>query len=250
MKSKAIFALVLAACGWAAASGQQKTEWKDRRAWFDIQYVQTARLNDWNDVPYLEKQMPGRFSSNFRLAFNVNPVGGFDLWGGIEWGISYPKHRDRVSGSSFPMTQGKEYYLTDTGKIDGSMNLASLSCGVSYSFKAGDWRISPGLGLAWQYLVAFDYKVTLKEKYSNTVIEQNYYWDGGAVIPCLVPRIQFAWKYDRHNSLLLGLEWRHALKTTDFNMTSTEVYSSLRRTASLPGNRIDVLGVSVGISFR
>ena len=236
-----------------------------RKSWFDLQVAQHIGLNSWSNVAYANAGFPANALTEFRGALNFYisyPVGAFiDMGVGI---MPAPSMRS-LSLDRFPMPhQGTQYYLRDILSESGNSNASAhfkASVGLFGNIPAAEkLTVMPYFGIGLLSPVSQrKYEVLLKEHGSNMQYQAIYSWnhnnsneyDEQVPLGYLTGRLNFNYKLSSKSSLLLGLEYMWFMNTLDFYGKYTNTFNAnIQKDFSVKGNNMNMLGVSVGISFR
>lgn len=236
---------------------------KSRSGWFDIQVVQHFGLNNWSDVSYVNKGFQGKSLTEFRGIMNI--AGRY--WGVFaDMGIGVmPEPKFETSGiDQLPMpNNGTKYYVRDVlnnSVSSGSKAHFKMTFGLSGNIPVDEnLTIMPYLGVGFMTMQQRECVVLLKEEGSNMQYNARYIWncketnedyDSKKNPGYLNVRLNFKRKISEKTNLLLGLEYTHFLHTVDFYAHySNSFNANIERKINVEGNRMNMLGISVGLSF-
>jgi len=254
--------LLLLTIALAYSLSAQNNHLAGKKSGFDLQIVQHVGLNPWSSADYANDGFPSPELTEFRGVFNLypdHPIGAF-----IDMGIGVmpaPNMRS-LSLDRIPMPyNGTQYYLRDVLSQSGNGN-ASVHFKMTLGF-FGNIRnnerltIMPYLGVGFLTMPQRSYEVLLKEQGSNMQYQGIYGWNSKGTdeygsIPSpgyLTGRLNFKYKLSKA-SLLLGLEYTWFMNTLDFYGKYTNVFNAnIQRDFSAKGDNMNMLGISVGISF-
>lgn len=232
--------------------------------WFDFQIIQSFGLNDWNRVKFASDRLPRTSSStDLRASFNayiVRPVGFF-----CDIGIGFmPAPRN---GLSDPAVQATLYtgipYYTKEITVENGYNSASthgkMTFGLFGKFSVTDkLSVSPYFGIGFMTLSAPNCEAVLKEHDSNMQYIARYQWFGqgeydsgnSASLGYLAFRWCFSYNISPKLNLLFGIEYSWYPARADFSEIYTNYFNhNIVKTSKHEGNRLNLAGFSVGITF-
>lgn len=117
--------------------------------------------------------------------------------------------------------------------------------------------VMPYFGVGFLTMPQRKYEIILKEQGSNIQYQTTYIWnysddeyDDTTTPGYLTGRLNFKYKISQKSSLLLGLEYTWFLNTLDFYGKHTNTFNAnIERNFSVKGNKMNMLGISVGIRF-
>jgi hypothetical protein len=120
--------------------------------------------------------------------------------------------------------------------------------------------VMPYFGIGFLTMQQRKYEVILKEQGSNMQYQTLYVWnckhgneygyDKPTHPAYIVGRLNFKYKFSQKSSLLLGLEYTWFLNTLDFYGRYTNTFkANIQRDFNEKGEKMNMLGISVGISF-
>jgi hypothetical protein len=152
---------------------------------------------------------------------------------------------------------GTQYFLRETLQ-DADRNGASahfkMTFGLTGKIQTNreNLTIMPYLGLGLLTMPKRTYDIILKEYGSNMQFQTTYIWNhnddeftNSSPLGYLNGRLNF-----RYKNILLGLEYTWFFTTIDFYAKHVNMFNAnIRRDFSITGNRMNMLGISVGISF-
>ncbi|GHV58905.1 hypothetical protein FACS1894182_12170 [Bacteroidia bacterium] len=243
---------------------QDTTERK--KAWIDFQAVQQIGLGKWSNADYVNDGFPATSMTEIRGVFNcllVRPVYGFlDMGIGIMPGSNMKSFNlDRM-----PMPyNGTQYYLREMLSESGSGQTSAhfkYAAGLFTDFKATEnLSIMPYFGAGGLSMSQLrSYEMILKEQGSNMQYNTMYIWgyensegynDGSIMLGYLTGRLNFKYKISPKSNLLLGLEYTHFFQALDFYGRYYNTFNgNIQRDFIVKGNKMNMLGISAGISFR
>jgi hypothetical protein len=230
---------------------------KDRRAWFDFQVTQHIGLNQWSAAEYVNDGLPQATITELRPTFNLymaRPyIGTF-----VDIGVGFmtaPKMKS-LDLDQMPMPRnGMQYYLrellSESGNI-GTTTHFKMTLGFFGKMPVSDnFSIMPYLGVGFLTMPQRKYDIILKEHGSNMQYRTTYAWNNGSTILYYVSgRLNFKYKLSQKSSLLVGLEYMWFLSTIDFYGKYTNTFNAnVQRDFNVKGEKMNMLGISVGISF-
>jgi len=264
MKKTVISLLVLALTHSVSAQNNNVTEL--RRNWFDFQIVQHIGLNSWSKESYVDDGFPATALTELRIAYNFYsfiPHCGFfaDMSAGI---MPAPKMKS-FSLDRIPMpNSGTQYYLREMLSEQGSGKTSAhfkMTGGIFGKIPAGEkLSILPYFGAGFITMPHRKYEMILKEQGSNMQYQATYIWnrppnyndeyDNNIPLGYLVARLNIKHKLSEKSNLTLGLEYTWFLDSLDFyGKYSNTFNANIEREFSVKGNKMNMLGISVGISF-
>jgi hypothetical protein len=237
-----------------------------KSAWIDLQIGQQIGLNNWSDVGYINDGLPAASITELRGVLNIlihkRVVG---VFGDIALGIMPAPDMKSFDLSRMPVpVNGTQYYLRE-------MLSESGATGASVHFKFtgglfGDIRateklhIMPYLGVGGLTLSERSYEMILKEEGSNMQYNTIYAWRGETdesydsssyMLGYLSCRLNFKYQINPKSNLLFGLEYTHFLNTINFYGRYSNTFNgNVRKNFMTEGNKLNMLGITVGISFR
>ena len=232
-----------------------------KQSWFDLQIAQHIGLNSWSSAGYVNEGFPAPALTEFRGVLNsyiAHPyVGGFvDMGLGI---MPAPK-MGSFSLNRMPMPySGTQYYLremlSESGNSDASVHV-KMTFGLFGIIPSGEkLTVMPHLGVGFLTMPQRKYEMILKEQGSNIQYRTIYSWNSGEYGDPFTPgyligRLNFKYRMGNKSSLLLGLEYTRFFNTLDFYGKYTNTFNAnIERDFSVKGNKMNMLGISVGISF-
>ena len=238
---------------------------KERKLGIDLHVVQHIGLNSWSSAGYVNEGFPTATLTELRGVCNrsiFRYLGAF-LDGGI--GIMPAPKMQSFSLDRMPMPHsGTQYYLREMLSESGSGSASAhfkMTFGLFGKIPANEnLSIMPYLGVGFLTMEQRKYEMILKEQGSNTQYQTTYIWnyykrdsydDGGsAVLSRLNARLNFKYKISAKSNLLLGVEYTRFLNTLDFYGQYVNTFNAnIERNFSVKGSKMNMLGLSVGISF-
>ena len=261
MRKTAILIFIIALSQSLAA---QDNNTKRKQMWFDLQIAQHIGLNQWSNVGYINDGLPATALTEFRGVLGIslkNPyVRGFvDM--GI--GIMPASNMRTFSLDKMPMPyNGTQYYLREMLSESGNGRTSAhfkMTIGLSGNIQANEnLTIIPSLGIGLITMQQRKYEMILKEHGSNMQYQTTYVWnypndaeyDNAEPLGYLTGRLTFNRRLSDKSNLLLGLEYSWFLNTLDFYGKYTNTFNAnIERDFTIKGNKMNMLGLSVGLSF-
>lgn len=234
---------------------------KEKRTWFDFQVVQHIGLDRWSEADYINDGLPKTALTEFRGVFNlyiVRPyIGAFvDMGIGI---MPAPRMRSLKLEKMPAPYQERQYYLREMLSESGN-NGASAHFRMTHGLfgklpVTESFTIMPCFGVGLLTMPQRKYEVLLKEEGSNLQYKTKYIWNSDeyempSTLGYLTGRLNFSYKFSQKSSLQFGLEYTWFFNALDFYGKHTNTFNAnIQREFSVKGNNINMLGVSVGISF-
>lgn len=267
-----MMALVLATSLSAQTAAQNRTQTnRDRQAWVDFRLVQHLGLNSWNDAAYARVGLPAPSITEVRGSFNFimfeyifrQPV----LHGFIDMGLGVMPAAEMKTFdlNQMPMPHsGTKYYLREMLSEEGTGEAGAhfrMTAGLSADIRTSDrLTVMPAVGIGLLTMQRRSYSIILKEDGTNMQYRTTYTWgaasgdeyDYGATSPGFVTgRLNFRYRMKSQASLLFGIEYTRLLDTLDFHARYTNTFNgNIQRSVSATGNKVNMVGLSVGVSFR
>jgi len=240
----------------------KKNKSKYKRIWMDFQVAQHFGLSGWSKDTYVNDGLPANMITDIRavgnLLFFENMGMSLDLGLGI---MPAPKMKS-LDLEKIPMPYNNtKYYIRNMWYQDGNE-------GISTHFKMtlnlfGKIPISekldfmPHFGAGFITMGRREYGLLLKEDGSNMQYYTNYVWNckyegqysPESVLGYLNARLNLKYKLKK-SSLLFGLEYSWFLNTLNFYGKYTNTFNAnVERSFFVKGNKMNMVGVSVGISL-
>jgi len=242
-------------------SWKQNSQKKERRAWFNIQMAQHFGLNPWSEADYINEGLPKNSLTEFRGAINVLVFKQYvGIFSEIGIGIMPAPRMNTLVLDKMPMPyQGKQYYIRDILSESGNNGASAhfkMTHGVFAKIPVSEsLSILPCFGIGLLTMQQREYEVLLKEEGSNLQYKAVYGWSrdkNGATstLGYLTGRLNFKYRFSQRSSLQLGLDYTWSLNGIDFYGKYTNTFNAnIQREFSAKSSKINMLGVSVGISF-
>ncbi len=239
---------------------------KYKKAWIDLQAVQHIGLSNWSDAGYVNDGLPAASITEIRGILNCLLIG--PAFGGfIDMGIGIMPAPDMKSLSldRMPMPHnGTQYYLREILSESGINKTSAhfkLTGGIFADFRVTEkLTITPHLGVGGLSMPQRSYELILKEQDSNMQYNTTYIWRYGnseydneesAMLGYLTGRLNFRYKISPKSSLLFGLEYTYFLNTLNFHSKYYNTFNNnIQRDFTVKGNKMNMLGISVGISLK
>ena len=261
MRSKTLLSVILL---WSAVSVNAQVA-QERAVRLDIQIAQSFGLNDWNRVKFASDRLPHTSSStDLRATLNVHvfrrTVGIFhDIGLGI---MPAPRNGFSDPAEQAAFTMGVPYYTKEIVVENGNESASAhfkMTLGVFTKFSIVEkLSVSPCFGVGFMNITAPTCEVVLKEQDSNMQYIARYQWFGQdeysysneTMLSYLAFRLRFAYRILPKSNLLFGFEYTWFPIRADFSERYTNYFNhNIINTLNYKGNRLNMLGFSVGISL-
>lgn len=245
-----------------AQDAQNTQNLREPRVWFDFQIAQSFGLNNWNRVKFASDRLPRTSSTDLRTTFNIylfRPVGFFcDMGIGI-----MPAPRDGFSepDAQAALSSGIPYYTKEITVENGSQTASGhfkMTFGLFGKIPATEkLSVSPYFGIGFMSMTSPTCEAILKEQDTNMQHTARYQWfgqddeyDNSTSLGYLAFRLRFAYRVSPKLNLLFGAEYTWFPDRADFSETYTNYFNrNIVKTIRHEGNRLNMLGLSLGISF-
>ena len=242
---------------------QRNTE--NKKIWIDLQAVQHIGISNWSNTGYVKDGFPAASITELRSVVNLRLVG--PVYGFVDMGIGIMPATDMKSFNLAPMPMpynGTQYYLREMLSESGSNSVSAhlkYSGGLFTRFQATEkLSVMPYLGAGGLSMSQRSYEMILKEQGSNMQYNTMYVWgyktsennnEAPVMLGYLTGRLNFKYKIAPKSNLLFGLEYTHFFNTLDFYGKYSNTFNgNVQRDFIVVGNKMNMLGISVGISFR
>ena len=237
-----------------------------RSTWIDLQIGQQIGLNNWSDVGYVNDGLPAASITELRGVLNAlihERV--FGIFGDIALGIMPAPNMKSLDLSRMPVpVKGTQYYLRQMVSESGITRTS-----VHFKFTGGlfgDIRttdklnIMPYFGVGGLIMSGRSYEMIMKEDGSNMQYNTTYVWRGNVdesqdsnsyPLGYLSCRLNFKYRINPKSNLLFGLEYTHFFNTMNFYGEYSNTFNgNVQKDFMTEGNKLNLLGITVGISFR
>ena len=234
------------------------------KGWFDFQIVQSFGFNDWHRVKFASDRLPNTSSStDLRLALNLllirKTVG---IFGDMGVGIM-PAPRNGLSDPAAQATiaTGILYYTKEKTVEKGSQTASGnfkMTFGIFGKIPVGEkLSVLPYFGTGFTSISAPTCEAILKEHDSNMQYIARYQWfdqdeysSNSYPLTHLDFRLRFAYHISQKHNFLFGIEYTWYSERINFSETYTNYFNhNIVKTIHHEGNRLNMLGLSLGISF-
>lgn len=234
------------------------------KSWFDLQLVQHIGLNKWSDAGYADDALPSASLTELRGVFNFYLAGPkFGGFADLGLGVMPAPDMRSLDLERLPMPHsGTQYYLRETlseSGADAASVHARMTLGLFGNFKMADkLQFMPYLGVGALSMSRRNHEVILKEAGSNMQYHTTYTWaasddrDRSNMPGYVTGRLNFRYRIgNTHSCLLLGLEYTLFFDSMNFYAKYANTFNgNVRRSMKVTGNRMNMLGISVGLAFR
>ncbi len=259
---KKILTLVIALAAFAAASQAQDAPRRHRVVWFDFQLAEQVGINQWSEAGFVSDRLPRTSLTEFRAVFNVRFPRYLGIFTDMGVGFMPASPASDFNLASFPgPARGGRYFLKE--EYDNTISSeASAHFKMTWGFfghfpTQGKFDIKPYVGVGFLTMATPRYSCVIKEENTNMMYRADYMWlnddsySDGTALGYLTGRLNFAYRLNRNTNLLFGFEYTWIFDRADFyadytNTFNGNVYGSYYK----KGNRMNMLGLSVGVSFR
>ena len=263
---KIILLLIIAVVSVPSLSAQSYKLKREKPCWFDFQIAQHIGLNSWSDVSYISDGLPAASITEIRGAFNfylANPIFGayIDMGLGI---MPAPNMRSFTPGKMPMPNSGTQYYLREMVSESGPNKASAhfkIDAGLFGDIKATDrLNVMPYLGIGGITMSRRSFEMILKESGSNMQYNASYMWgrnvgqesySDSEMLGYVNARLNFRYKISARASLLFGLEYTYFFDTIDFYGKYSNTFNgNVQKSITVEGNNMNMLGLSIGLSFR
>lgn len=259
--------LIIAVLAAAQSVSAQRPKADDKRLWIDLQAVQHIGINKWSGVGYVNEGLPPASMTELRGVLNFSPYTVPWLKFFLDMGVGVmPAPAMKVSDIvRLPMpNSGTQYFvremLSESGD-DGASARFRIAAGLFGELHATEkLSIMPYLGAGGLSMPGRSYEMILKEEGSNMQYRTKYTWGmkpyddyepNGEMMGFMTGRLNFRYRVGEQLSLLLGLEYTHFFDSVNFYGRYSNTFNgNVHRSVKVKGNKMNMLGVSLGISFR
>ncbi len=233
--------------------------------WADIQVSQNFGINKWSGSDYANDGFPRTSLTELRAVLNyylITPSVGafFDMGLGV---MPAPRMRSFDAGLLPMPDRGKDYFIRHQAESGVSRSSAHFRMSVGFFgefYPMQRIAVMPYAGVGMMTMTRRTFDVRLKENGSNMEYDAHYVWGrskgdeyggNGEVLGYFTGRLNFRYELNPRTNLLLGLEYTHSWNSTHFYADYRNAYNgNLQRSFSAKCNKMNMLGVSVGVSFR
>jgi hypothetical protein len=225
---------------------------------FDLKMVQHIGLSQWSSAGYVNDGLPKASLTELRAELrHIRQHIGFFADMGI--GIMPAPEMRSLNLDRMPMPHsGTQYFLRETLSESGRGGASAhfkMTGGLAGKIPTNNdnFTIMPYLGVGFLTMPQRRYEVILKENGSNMQFQTTYVWnDGGTHNQYAIPPLGYVtgrlnFKYNR---IVLGLEYTWFFTSVDFYAQHINMFNAnIRRDFRVIGNNMNMLGVSLGVSF-
>ncbi len=233
--------------------------------WVDIQAVQNFGINKWSDTDYVNDGFPRTSLTELRGVFNaylISPsLGAFvDMGLGV---MPAPPMKSFDARRLPKPDSAHDYYVrrvSESGESRANAHFR-ISAGLFGEVYATQRiAVMPYIGVGGITMTRRTFNVGYKEDGSNMEYDTKYIWgrksggefDGnGEMLGYFTARVNLRYELDPRTNLLIGLEYTHLWDSTHFYEQHTSVFNkNVQRKSTIKCNKMNMLGISVGVSFR
>lgn len=255
-----LFALACAANAHAQMlSSNSPSPQHTMRTWFDIQAVQHIGLNNWTGQRFVDDLLPPTSMTEIRGSVNIPLFRHAGLFADMGVGIMPAPRKSTPDIMSFPLpTAGARYFLKEeisNGIMDNASANFKMTVGLFGRFSSGKLNVMPYLGVGYMVVRAPSYEAVIKEDGTNMQYNASLFWmaDEGyseTTLGYLTGRLNFSYPLSTRVNLLLGLEYTCYFTRPTFSAVYTNSFNyNIVKEYRIKGNRVNMLGVSLGFSF-
>ncbi|NLZ73338.1 MAG: hypothetical protein GX905_05910 [Bacteroidales bacterium] len=231
--------------------------------WFDIQLVEQVGLNNWFDKGYANDGVSRASITELRVVINIPFSDYVGIYGdtGLGFMPAAPMKSFDLGKMQMPHS-GTQYYLREMLSEEGSGKAQ-----VSFKMSLGMFgkipvnkklSVMPYLGIGFITRRAREYSVLLKEHGSNVQYESTYSWnqnnneekDQVSLPGYLNGKMNFAYRLSSKASLLLGVEYTWIFSKLNYYEKHVNQFNqNIRKNQIIKGNKMNMIGLSLGVSF-
>lgn len=233
--------------------------------WADVQVLQNFGINNWSEVDYVNAGFPRTSLTELRAVLNyylISPsVGAFvDMGLGI---MPAPRMKSFDAGLMPMPYADKEYFVRRTSHSGVKRSSAHFRMSAGFFgeiYPVQRIAVMPYAGVGLMTVTRRTFDVRLKENGSNMEYDTKYIWGrskgdefsgNGEMLYYFTGRLNFRYELDPRTNLLIGLEYTHSWNSTYFYADHRNAYNgNLVRSSKVKCKKMNMLGVSVGVSFR
>jgi|GEM_PF-1722848 len=263
-KSIILFLTIVLTQSLSAQNDHTENEQEKEKAlgWLDFQVAQHIGLNQWSSTASVNDGFPTASLTEFRGVCNIYvPKIYVGFFADMSVGIMPAPEMRTLTLDRMPMPyNGMQYYLRDilSESDNGSASAHfKMTFGLFGKIPANEkLAVMPYFGVGFLTMPQRRYEVILKEQGSNMQYHTVYSWnhkeneEDSSSLGYLTGRLNFNYKLSQKLNLLMGLEYTWFFNTLDFyGKYSNTFNANIERDFSIKGNKMNMLGVSVGISF-
>lgn len=240
-------------------SAQQE---KKKVVGFDVQLAQQIGLKNWSGVSSVDDGFPKASLTELKGVFNIrfgrSCVGAFaDAGIGL---MPAPKMGTFTTDRMEMPHSGTKYYLREMLSESGSRHATphfKAATGLFMDIQAGEKvRVMPYVGVGFMTMSGRSYTMILKEQGSNLEYRARYSWNESeygtdtSAPGYLTGRLNVKYKVAQKMSLLLGLEYMWVFDRLNYSASFSNVYNqNIEKVVHVQGERMSMLGLSLGLSF-
>ena len=236
---------------------------ESKRIVLDLQIVQHLGLNSWSSAGYVNDGLPATALTEFRGVFNIKFFPYWGFFGDMGIGIMPAPKMKTFSLDRMPMPyNGTQYYLREMLSESGNDQASAhfkMTGGIFGEIPVNEkLTVMPYFGVGFITMPQKKYEMILKEHGSNMQYQTTYIWnrpndaeyEDAVPLGYLTGRLVFKQRLSDRSDLLLGLEYSWYLNSLDFYGKYTNTFNAnIERDFTVKGNKMNMLGLSVGISF-
>ena len=241
---------------------KEEVKKEETRGWFNFQVAQHIGINQWSNASYANDGFPTAALTELRGACNIYiPEYYIGVFADMSVGIMPAPQMKTLSLDRMPTPHsGTQYYLRDILSESGNGSTSAhfkMTFGLFGKIPVSEkLTCMPYFGIGFLTMPKRRYEIILKEHGSNmqyhTVYSWNYNEEDGtsSSLGYLNGRLNFNYKFSDKLSLLMGLEYTWFFSTLDFYGKYSNTFNeNIERDFSIKGDKMNMLGISMGISF-
>lgn len=260
---KTLFTLILLLAGANLAAAQEGNP-GGKYFWIDLRAGQHLGLTEWTEASYANRGLPSPAVTELRATMNVHLMRSQHLGAFFDMGLGItpaPKMGSSDIGDLPAPYAGTQYWVREVLSERGSDKAGAhfkFTTGLFGDFElARRTRIMPYAGIGGMTINPRRYDVVLKEEGTNMLYNTTYSWahhqgdKNTYMLGYLSARLDFSHRVSPRSRLLVGVEYTWFFTKVNFYADYTNAFNAnIQRRVKAAGNNMNMLGVTLGISFR